>query len=267
MTMRPLFPDITVNGEVISAAEIAAEAQHHTAPTDKPGIAWRKAARALVVRQLCLQAAAQAGIVTVPHEVAPGRVETPEEARIRALLEQEIRPAPVDPTEIEARYESDKDRFRAPSLYEAAHILIAAPKDDSEARDKAMLRAKALLDRVRTNPTSFADLARRESDCASRDNGGLLGQLSGGDTVPEFEQAMERAIPGEITPDLVETRFGFHILRLDARAQGAILPLSAVHEPIRDAIEKSRWVEAASQYTSNLIETAQIDGIERSALA
>ncbi len=49
---RPLFPEVIVNGEVISSASIATEAQNHEAPKGKPGIAWRKAAQALVILSL-----------------------------------------------------------------------------------------------------------------------------------------------------------------------------------------------------------------------
>ena len=48
--MKPLLTDVTVNGEVIPAALIAAEAQNHPAPPGKPGLAWRAAAEALAVR-------------------------------------------------------------------------------------------------------------------------------------------------------------------------------------------------------------------------
>lgn len=92
---NPLFPDVIVNGEVIASADIAAEAQHHTAPDNKPGLAWRAAARALTVRALLLQAAARAGLKPAPEARGKGVKETPEEALIRAYLEKTLHPAPV----------------------------------------------------------------------------------------------------------------------------------------------------------------------------
>ena len=75
-----LFPDVVVNGETIPSAAIAAEAQNHTAPRGKPGIAWRKAAQALAIRALLLQEAKRRGLTPDPLELAPGRFETDDEA-------------------------------------------------------------------------------------------------------------------------------------------------------------------------------------------
>ncbi|MDE3081390.1 MAG: peptidase, partial [Paracoccaceae bacterium] len=81
----PLFPEVSVNGEVIPAARIAAEAQIHPAPREKPGLAWRAAARALAVRALLLQEARHRGLEADPMDLGPGQRETEEEALIRAL--------------------------------------------------------------------------------------------------------------------------------------------------------------------------------------
>ncbi len=103
---RPLFPEVRVNGRVIDPAEIAAEAQHHAAPAGKPGLAWRAAARALVVRALLLEEAEKAGIEARPEPRGPGRTETMEEALIRAWLDQALRPEPVTEAQCRAVWES-----------------------------------------------------------------------------------------------------------------------------------------------------------------
>ncbi|NCO17517.1 MAG: peptidase, partial [Alphaproteobacteria bacterium] len=64
---NPLQPELCVNGEVIPAAAIAAEAQNHPAPPGKPGLAWRAAARALAVRALLLQEARRLGLSPAPQ--------------------------------------------------------------------------------------------------------------------------------------------------------------------------------------------------------
>lgn len=88
--MKPLLNDIKVNGEVIPAAVIAAEAQNHPAPPGKPGQAWKAAAEALAVRALLLQEAARRGIAAAPRDRGEGLIEDEDEARIRALLETEL---------------------------------------------------------------------------------------------------------------------------------------------------------------------------------
>ena len=80
-----LFPDLTVNGEPVPQAVIAAEAQHHDAPKGKPGIAWRKAANAVAMRTLLLHEARRLGLSSQVQEIGPGRFETEEEALIRGL--------------------------------------------------------------------------------------------------------------------------------------------------------------------------------------
>ena len=90
-----LFPDVVVNGETIPSAAIAAEAQNHSAPKDKPGIAWRKAAQAMAIRALLLQEARARGLAAEPLALAPGRWETDDEALIRVLLDEAVLPDPV----------------------------------------------------------------------------------------------------------------------------------------------------------------------------
>jgi len=104
--MKPLFPDVIVNGETIASADIAAEAQNHTAPEGKPGLAWHAAARALTVRALLLQAAAKAGLEPAPEPRGPGREETASEASIRAYLDKTLSPDPVTEADCRVIYES-----------------------------------------------------------------------------------------------------------------------------------------------------------------
>jgi len=108
-----LFPDVTVNGETIPQAAIAAEAQNHTAPKDKPGIAWRKAAQALAIRALLLQEARARRLAADPEELSPGRVETEDEALIRALLDEALTIAPVTEEAIRAEWARDPGRYRS----------------------------------------------------------------------------------------------------------------------------------------------------------
>ncbi len=103
--MKPLFPEVVVNGQVVPAAEIAAEAQMHRAPKDKPGLAWRAAARALAVRALLLQAATMACLTPEPRSLGEGREESPEEALIRSYIDQRIEPDPVTEADCRAAYE------------------------------------------------------------------------------------------------------------------------------------------------------------------
>lgn len=259
---KPLFSDVTVNGHKISATDIAAEAQNHTAPKGKPGLAWRKAAKALVVRHLLLEEAARRGLAAEPEDLGGQRFETRDEANIRALMEAGIDPVPPAEDEARAIYEAEPERFRTPPLYEAAHVLLATPPDDAEARTKARRKAEAIAATLRDQPRQFASIAEAESACSSRENGGRLGQLTAGDTVPEFEAALDQLQEGEITGSPVESRYGFHLIRLDARAPGAVLPFEAVKERITEALERKAWAEAAASFVSGLVARAEILGLD-----
>jgi len=264
---KPLFPDIVVNGTTLSAADIAAEAQNHHAPKGKPGVAWRKAARALAVRQLMLEEAAEQGLAANPRELAPGQVETDEEALIRALMEQAVTPESVSEDALRAVYDRNPGNYRSPSLFQAAHILFAARPGDKPARDQARARAEATLETLRQTPSKFAAIAGRESECASRDMGGELGQLTGSDVVPEFAAAMQVAVPGEIHDQVVETRYGMHVLRLDARAAGDILPFASARPRLLEAAEKVAWTRAAQSFVAGLLGKAEITGMDMNIAA
>lgn len=257
-----LFPDVTVNGETIPQAAIAAEAQNHAAPSGKPGIAWRKAAQALAIRELLLQEARARDLDADVQELAPGRFETGDEALIRALLEEALEIAPITEAEIHAEWAKDPGRFRTPPLWEASHILCACDPAAEEERGAAHARALALLERLEGDAKEFAALAARESDCGSKSAGGNLGQLGPGDTLPAFEAALRDLDEGETTTEPVLTRHGWHIIRLNACAPGEVLPFDSVRPRIAQALEKAAWARAARDFIGALADRAEITGAE-----
>lgn len=260
LTNRPVT--VTVNGVTIAAEAIAAEAQNHPMPRGKPGWAWQAAARALVLREMLLQEARAQGVMPAPVELDEGKWETDEEAQIRQLLESTIAPAAIDEAQLRAAYDAAPDRFRGPSLFEAAHILFAAAPDDTVARAAARQRADAVLAELKRDPRRFAALAAEHSACPSHTSGGVLGQLASGDTVPEFEATLGLMEEGTISETPVETRYGLHLIRLDARVRGEVLPFTAVKPHLREAQEKADWVRASRAYVEGLAARAEITGID-----
>ncbi|TQV78577.1 peptidylprolyl isomerase [Denitrobaculum tricleocarpae] len=255
-----LFPDLIVNGEVIPQAELDAETQNHVAPKGKPLIARQKAANALAVRTLLLQEVRRRGLQAIPREVAPGRFETEEEALIRDLLDQAIPATVLTDAQVQAEWARDPSRFRSPPLWEVSHILCACDPRDDAARTAAQAHAKALNEEALRDPRGFAALARRTSDCGSKSNGGALGQLGPGDTVPEFETALRELSEAEITQGPVLSRYGWHIIRMDAVAPGQILPFESVKDQIAAALERAAWDQTARVFVAGLVESAEISG-------
>ncbi|WP_299735371.1 peptidylprolyl isomerase [uncultured Roseobacter sp.] len=262
----PLFPDVIVNGEIIPHKMVAAEAQHHIGPRGKPGIAWRKAAKAVAIRTLLLQQARAQKIEAHPEEVAPGQIETEEEALIRGLLRTAIDTPHPSEAEIRAEWERGPERFRSPPLWEVSHILIACDPRSDTARKQALARATKLTGLARDERNGFAVLAARESDCGSKTSGGSLGQLGPGDTVPEFEAVFRNLNEGEVAETPVLTRHGYHVIRMDAVAEGQILPFGAVREKISDALEKTAWARQAQSFVGQLVAAADIKGADLSVV-
>ncbi len=253
---------ISVNGKVIPREVIAREVQNH--PAEKPILAWQAAARALVVRELLLQESERLRIEAEPLRDAEGRFETNEEAAMRALIEREVATPEPDEAACLRFYEQNRQRFRSGDLYEAAHILIAASHTDVAARTPARTTADTVLSAVRADPKLFAEFARSYSDCkTSAQEGGHLGQLTRGQTVAEFEAALQRMRPGEFA--IAETRYGFHVVRLDHHAPGQILPFELARDRIADYLTTSVQHRALAQYVSVLAGRAEISGVTLAA--
>ena len=251
---------VSVNGVAIASDAIQREMQHHAA--GKPIAAWQQAARALVIRELLLQEARRLAVAPKPLSDDEGRRETDEEAVIRGLIEHEVNvPEPDDDT-CRRYYERNRARFRSADIYEAAHILFAALPADREAHAQARADAIGVLATLRQNPDSFATLARTYSRCPSAEQGGNLGQITTGQTTPEFEQALVALEPGQLCAEPVATRYGFHIIRLDRKHEGRTLPYEVVADRIADYLRDSVRQRADAQYIARLVSAARIEGVD-----
>lgn len=258
---KPVFSAISVNGRTIDEADILAEAQHH--PASNPGEALAAAARALVVRELLVQEARRLGIVAEEElRDGEGRSETPDEAAIRLLIEREVAVPAATDEECRRYHANNPALFRSDPLYEVRHILFAARPDDKPARAAAKAEAERLVGILADHPGEFAALAQALSSCSSRGQGGNLGQVGPGSTVPEFERALERAAGTGLLPGPVESRFGFHVVSLDRRIPGELLPFEIVRERIAAWLEAASWSKAVAQYIAVLAGRAEIGGID-----
>lgn len=242
--------EITVNDKVIGEREIARETQYHRADTFEQ--ARRKAAEALVVRELLLQ---RAGRLLVE-----GGDES-EEARIEALIAREVKIPRADAETCRHYYRTHLSRFRSPDLVEARHILFTA-NPDADAVAAARAKAENTIDVLKQHPDRFAELARELSACPSSKQGGNLGQLTRGSTVPELETFLFELEPGQLCPVPVRSRYGFHVLQLQHRVEGKTLPFEAVQLKVAEYLEERVWRQAVCQYIQLLVGASKITGIE-----
>ncbi len=256
--LAPSRKIISVNGVAIPREDISREAQNHAAAT--PAAAWTEAAQALVIRQLLLQEARRIGLSPEPATDDQGRRETDEEAMIRVLVESEVKTPTPDEPSCRRYYEQNRQKFRSSDLYEVAHILIAANPNDPKQVEEKRQSALALIEILARDPSSFTEAARVYSACPSRDLGGNLGQISRGQTIPEFEKALTRLTPGFIAPEPIQTRYGFHVVRLDRKIEGETLAYELVADRIADYLDETCRRQAVAQYIGILAAQARIEG-------
>jgi peptidyl-prolyl cis-trans isomerase C len=253
-------PAVRVDGIAIPAAEIAAEMQHH--PADSAEAAWHAAAEAVVLRRLLLSEAQRQGL-----DAAADNDRTAEDALVDRLLDRELRVPDADEATCRRWYDANRAKFRTGPAWHASHVLFAADPADEPARAAARARAEAALAEVTAEPDRLPGVARRVSDCPSREQDGDLGLVTQGSTVPEFEAALRRTAPGCVHDAVVETRYGFHVLRVLAHAAGRDVPFEAAREGIAGWLRDAAWRRAAHQYMAMLAGRAVVEGIVLSAVA
>lgn len=198
------------------------------------------------------------------YDANPERFHVPEVIDAQyVLLDSEAakRGVSVTDDEIAAYYEQNKQRFTNPETRSVSHILVLVPDGASEAeRDKAREHAQQLMQRAKDHPSEFADLARAESqDVGTADAGGSLGQLTRGTMVPEFESAAFALAEGQVS-DVVQTDFGYHIIKADQVRPATVKTLAEVRDQLAEEIRLQkagdRYGEAASRLTDLVYDQA-----------
>jgi peptidyl-prolyl cis-trans isomerase C len=247
------WPIISVNEVSITPEAMARELQYHPAPSREEAV--YHAARALVIRELLQQRIAE---LDLSLELGAG--ENEEEAATRLLLEREVQVPECDEATCQRYYDSNRARFHSAPLLAVRHILLECAPDDAEARSLAHVQAELLLQRLADLPGSFAELAQKYSACPSKAQGGSLGQISKGQTVPELERQLFTLAPGLASKPL-ESRFGWHVVSVDQRIEGKALPYEVVSTAIRTQLQQGVWQKALVQYLQTLIGAADIRGI------
>jgi len=247
------FAPVLVNGIAISEQDILQEMQYH--PADSAPVAQQQAARALVVKRLFLERAED---LAIHAEILTG--ESQDEANIRELLVQEISRPEADDATCRRYFTANPNKFRTPVIIAASHILLAADPADMTARAQAKAQSKAILNTLASAPDQFGAFAKRYSACPSKEVGGELGQLSKGSTVPEFERQIF-SLPQGLAGEAIESRYGYHITRVDMRVEGDPLPYDQVADRITSYLRDRVYHQAIHQYVALLAGEASIEGV------
>jgi len=190
----------------------------------------------------------------------PARFQVPEEVGVEYLVlsaDTLLASEQVGADEIKAYYESNVSRYGEPEQRRASHILIGVKRGAGDAeKANARERAAQILSQLRKSPGSFAELAKKNSgDPGSASQGGDLGFFSRGMMARPFEDAAFRLKPNQIS-DLVESDFGFHIIKITGIKAGKMKSLEAARPEIERELKKQRaarrFAEAAEAF-SNLV--------------
>lgn len=235
---------ISVNGVEITDHAIEQELPHHQQAPHPV----KQAVNELILRTLLLQEADRLEIVAEDDD-----------ARVEALFAQEVRVPEADEASCATFYRNQPALFSNGEMVEARHILFqVTPSVTLE-----LLRdtGEAILAELRIHPDRFDALAQEYSNCPSGEMGGNLGQLSRGQTVPEFEDFVFRLSSGEMGERLLETRFGLHIVQVMRRVEGELLPFDAVKSQIADQLTRQAWQSAVHQYLKILVGRADVQGV------
>lgn len=177
-----------------------------------------------------------------------------EQAKVEVLvldLESVKKTITINEADLKSYYEQNVGALSGKEERRASHILITAAKTAPETeRTQAREKAQALLEAVRKNPDSFADVARKNSqDPGSAAKGGDLDFFGRGAMVKPFEEAVFSMKKGELS-GLVESDFGFHIIKLtDVKA-----PKPKTYDELRPAIEAEQLMQQARRKYAEVAE-------------
>lgn len=155
-------------------------------------------------------------------------------------------------------YDQNSDKFSQSEKIRASHILIGVdPKATDGEKKKAREKAEKLLQQVKAG-ADFAALAKSDSTCPSSQQGGDLGFFEKGQMVPPFEQAAFALKPGEIS-DVVETRFGYHIIKLTDRKNAETVAYKDAKARIDEYLKGQKVSDAVNAYLDEARKTAKIE--------
>jgi peptidyl-prolyl cis-trans isomerase D len=174
--------------------------------------------------------------------------------------------------QLQAYYNQHRDQYRTPEQAKVSHILIKTPlagangKVDEKGVTEAQHRAEDLLKQLKAG-AKFEDLAKKYSeDPGSAKEGGSLGWIGKGRTVPEFEKAAFSLPKGQIS-DLVKSSYGFHIIRVDDRQDAHMKTLDEVKGEIEPILKQQMTQQMAQKVAEDLLQAVKTQGLDAAAAA
>jgi peptidyl-prolyl cis-trans isomerase C len=284
-------PVARVNGSVIEAIELRrakkVALRGQTVPADQQGAIDKQAVEQLISAELLYQGAAKTEVTDleklVDAKLAQGKARFKDEEDFKNAIkdlemdEKQLREytrrdilitrfvessfvskVTVPEAEVRAFYDKNPEKFKRDESVRASHILIGSDAT-STADEKKMAREKAdKLKKELAGGADFAVLAKANSTCPSAPQGGDLGFFGKGQMVPAFEKAAYALKPGEIS-DVVETQFGYHIIKLTEKKTAEKVDFKDVKVKIEEFLKGQKVNEAIQKYLEETRKTAKIE--------
>jgi peptidyl-prolyl cis-trans isomerase D len=180
--------------------------------------------------------------------------------------------ATVTDQDLQTYYGQHREEYRVPDQVKVSHILIKTPlpapgaKEDEKGIADARAKAEDVLKQVKAGG-DFAKLAEKYSDDpGSAKNGGELGWIGRGRTVPEFEKAAFSLGKGQ-TSDLVKSSYGFHIIHVEDKQDAHLKTLAEVKGEIEEKVKQEKIAHATEAAGNSLLSQARNDGFDKAAAA
>jgi peptidyl-prolyl cis-trans isomerase C len=168
-------------------------------------------------------------------------------------------------TEQDARnfYDNNEDRFIQPERVRASHILITVNKDDGEqVRAQKKAEAQRILGEIKKG-ADFAEEARKYSGDPNKTQGGDLGYFERGRMVPEFEKAAFALKTGQMS-GVVETPFGYHIIKVTDHAMASTVPFDQAKDNIEQYLGNQKKQQVLTSYFDSLRSISKVQFIDSS---
>ncbi|TFG92803.1 MAG: peptidylprolyl isomerase [Syntrophobacterales bacterium] len=178
---------------------------------------------------------------------------------IQKLIEQEVM-ARIEISDKETKdyYDKNPDLFKQPEKIQARHILIKVEEGASEAdKAEALKKIKGIQKEFKAGG-DFVELAKKHSECPSSSNGGDLGFFARGQMVQPFEDVAFSLKTGE-TSDVVETRFGYHLIQVGDKQPETISEYKDVKDKLAPYLKRMNAGEEAKKYIESLKKAAKIE--------
>lgn len=164
----------------------------------------------------------------------------------------------VSEDELRAFYEQHQTELKKPERVEASHILVkSSPSDSAAKKAEARRRIEEAARRAKSGE-DFAVLAKQYSDDGTASQGGQLGNIQRGQTVPSFEEAAFRLHSGEVS-EVVESPYGYHIIKVTGRSEPAVASFEEARDTIAQFIKQKKAQDAVEQMVQSLRAEARVE--------